>query len=841
MGNPEIIWWREQLEIAFENFKKEYENILYSFIWYKDKAEFVLDDDADTFYFSPKKKVVWIPTKWLIEYCSLKDKEDEDSKLKKLDWKFALAHEFSHFRDMLKEKDIRKEASMYQVLKKLAGQKIQISDKEYIPIWKMIHDIYNCLDDIVVNYEVINFMDFGINKAQVKTLYQKINFADYIKNPNWEKELNLDKPVDYTKIPDYTAISYYFLRKKMVPDQDIVLSDNLNQILFSENGRNRTWYQSLKQLKEVFDKEVENAKNSTDPETKKRYEKIKQAIVRQTISLNELINNRDYPKTLLSKALKSLSQYDTSKISSWNISLEQIIDLFTASRGWDDWHILCILPDLRYQIYESIFDPIIRTLILIHCLHMDIKENNKKSKNWKWEKSESSGNENWEWQAGKWEDWEPDDSKESEWNDSEESSENESWEWQSRKWEDWEPDGSKESESNSSEESDWETENSGKWSYSRSLEDALKTIEEAAEYNANQTAKEKRKKQSEKVWLSIAELLNEKWVSQEDWNLKETVQKNFLSYIEQITKILYNELYALDIQTDTQKTISKKWSLNYDEFMKEFSQSFLDWDFSEKSIYERNKKIEQIKEEFKKLVFYFMIDVSGSTDWFKWQKWLLNGVPLSLAVSIKNAEKAIQNILWDASYKIPIKFIIYTNQVNYFTKDEDLKDFDLEITRVNSAILRLTWWTEDTQWWKMVWETLVNDFKTHPEYIEDIKNWDMKPVVIQIADSDVTEDGVKWLESVISQNFWEEVVRAFNPRRIILWQEIEVEKPENMIEKEKWNWAPEYVILPNWQIATDEKWNKLVRVKEIWVRSQKDIIKWIRALFTNFFADVIKK
>lgn len=799
------------LQAEFEKFKEEYKNDLLRFIWYKDDVDFVLDEKADTFYFSPKGKKIWIPMKWIKEYTTLLHNNDESLESHKMDGKFSLAHEFSHFRDMLKEQEITSESSMYKVLKKLSGKKIKIDDKKIIPIWKMIHTIYNCIDDIIVNYEVMNFEWFGIDKNIVKEIYQKNLFADYKELPDKSKKLNLDEPVNYSGLPDYTALSYYFLRKKMVPDQGIILSDDLKNILFNEKWQNIPWGTSLKRLKELFNKEVEEAKNSDNPVIKARYEQLKLALNNQKIKLDHI--NTLWITWLLGIALKSLKNYDVSRISTSWLTLERIIDLFTVNKWWDDSHILCISPDLRYKIYEAIFEPIIETLILIHALHNEIKDWNGW---WKWEWEEwwegwDWGEEWWQWGEQWWGWWD----EEWEW----EEWEDEGWEW-------WEP-------------------QSGNGSYNRSLEDALKFIEEAAEYNQGKKKEEQVKKEAEKVWKTIIEVLWDKWISPEDWKFKEKIQKNFSEYITQITKILYDELYALEIQRDTTNIISKKWSLNYNEFMKEFSKSFVDGDFSEKSIYDRKRNIEKIKEEFKKLCFYFMIDVSWSTEWFKWENWLLNGIPLSLALAIKNAERAIQNLSGDPSYSIPIKFIIYTDSVNYFTDDKDIDDMEAEIVRVSSKIARISGWTEDTHGWTMVWQELSKDFQNHPEYIEDIKGWKMKPVVVQIADTDVSEDGVTGLEKVIERNFGTEIKDALMPKRIILWQEQIREMGEDEFKelnwKGKWNWHPEYVRWPDGAIVTDKYWKKMIRVKEIWVRNKKEIVDGIKSLFKNFFADMIKE
>ena len=516
------------LQEEFEKFKEEYKGDLKRFIWYKDDVEFVLDEKASTFYFSPKEKKIWIPLSWFVEYLAVLKGNWNGLEQYKLHWKFWLAHEFSHFRDMLKEQDVTKESSMYKVLKRLSGRKIKISEDKYIPIGEMVHTIYNTIDDIVVNYEVMNFMSFWITPDMIKTLYQTKLFADYEEQPDWSKELNVDKPVDYSTIPDYTAISYYFLRKKMVPDQKIILSDNLKGILFNAEGKNIPWSTSLARLKKLFDDEVNQAKNSDDADTQRRYEQLKSAIVSQRSRLEHM--DRGKIRKLLEAALKKcLGRYNPAKISAPTVSLETIIDLFTVNKWGDDSHILCILPDLRYQIYEAIFEPIIETLILIYDLHNDIKD-------WGW-----GGWGWWEWGEEWWE-----------WGE-------EWWEWGEEWWEwgeEW-----------------WDDIQSWSGSYNRSLEDALKYIKEAAEYNQNKKDEAQRKKESQKIWKSIIEVLTSKGMSLEDLELKEKVQRNFSEYLEQITKILYEELDAVEIESDTIDAISKKWTLSYDEFLKEYENS----------------------------------------------------------------------------------------------------------------------------------------------------------------------------------------------------------------------------------------------------------------------------
>lgn len=800
--------YRDQLNV----FVKKYEYVLYKFINYQDKVTFILDEKADTFYFSPKEKKIWIPLDRFLIYLESADNQSL-SKDHQLKAKIGMTHEMSHFRDMLKEKQILGKSSMYRVLKDLSSRKIKISEKEYIPIGEMIHTFYNCMDDIIVNWEVIRFKDFLLSKDDFHQNYQKDNFADYVPKAwwsftsdskwrftyvgewKWTHEINLDQEVDYSKIPMYKAISYYFLRKEMVTWQKIKLPERLERILFYPwSSRSLSWKKSLWETQKLLDQEISKAQNSTDPKIITRYNKIKTNLILQKQKLELMMQESNNPSSIQNKLMSALSgklssKYDITQLNPFTISLEQIIQMLSVSQWKETDHALCVMPSLRYEIYNQIFEPLIETFILIDLLYHDPKDMDPNKWKWEWE---------WEWK----------------------------WEW----------------ELNSDKP---KTPISWKWTYNRSLEDQLKTMEEIDEYQKDKAAQDKIDKEKKDKSLQISSIIDDYNIDREDYNFTKEVEKNFAMYTQYITNMLYKELEVLDFSETQEKQPSRKWKLNYDNFTDELPSSILDWDFSNKTIYERSESIKKLQEEFKKVIFYFVIDISWSTDWFKWKTGIMNWIVTALTIAWKNVEKRIQILLKDPNYKIPIKFIIYTDEVVYPTqaKITSRKDepSEVELVKVNATINKISGGTNDIQWWTMVSNAVTDDLSINDEYIQEIEAWNMKPVVLQIADSDVTDQWVTILREKILQKFWQSVNEKLMTKRIILWQKIDKEYSEDELEK-SWrsDWKDSYLKDGRWQVVI-KNGKRVIEVKEVWVRSKKDITTQIESIFKNFFADIIKK
>ena len=790
------------LSSEFKLFVKEYEADLYRFIGYEDTASFQLDEKAHTFYFHPQKKLIGVPLQWFQDY--LKDKNNPNHLMTA---KIGLAHEFSHFRDMLREKISTGKGTMYEVLQKLSKKKILIGKGKFLPIGEKIHTFYNSIDDIIVNEEVMRFIPFGLTKKDFHKDYQEDAFADYKKQkggnyrltPQGMKAveegtgdhiLNTTQAVDYSKDPNAKALAYFFLRNAMVGDQKILLSEGLTNILFSPSGKKLSRRKSFAQTYQFLEKSIAHAKESNDPEIKKKYELLKSALQTQLLKLKGYDTNKlQTIQIIINKAWSEISQsYDTTKINPMMISLYDLVYSLSLSKGKDRNHELCIMPALRYQIYEQVFEPLLETLILIDALQGEEQD--------------------WESENQEWKD------KDQEWNDKDQE-----WENESQK-----------------------IPYSGKGTYNRSLEEHMKELEELADYQHDQEIKKALDQQKKNAELKIASLTESYGVSETEVAFTNQVKKNFQEYTASILEILYKELETLDMQINTTKTASKKWKLIYNQFMDALPSSYLDGNFDQKNIYERTEFSEFLEKDFKKLLFYFVLDVSGSTERFRNANGLMNGIMTSLTIALKNVEKKIQTLLADPSYSIPIKFVIYTDSVVYFSKKADTepqKPYELELIKVNHLLNTISWGTNDVQWWKQISKCMVDDLQSSEGAVKEIEDWKMKPVVLQISDSDVTDYGLNELQNTLTTAFGEEVEKRLLPKRIILWETRETNYTEEEL-KSKGIWSPEIIKDAHGkEIIKDGK--KLINIKEIWVRSKSEIIKQIALIFQNFFADVQKK
>ena len=813
------------LASEFNLFVKEYEADLYKFIGYEDTAKFQLDKKINTFYFNPQKKLIGVPLQWFQDY--LKDKNNPNHLMTA---KIGLAHEFSHFRDMLREKISRGKGSMYEVLQKLSKKKILIGNGKFLPIGEKIHTFYNCIDDIIINEEVMRFIPFGLTKKDFHKDYQEDAFADYKKQkggnyrltPQGMKAveegtgdhiLNTTQAVDYWKYPNAKALAYFFLRNAMVGDQKILLSEGLTNILFSPSDKKLSRRKSFEQTYQFLEKSIAHAKESKDAEIKKKYELLKSALQTQLLKLKGYDTNKlQTIQIIINKAWSEISQsYDTTKINPMMISLYDLVYSLSLSKGKDTNHQLCIMPALRYQIYEQVFEPLLETLILIDALQWEIQE---------WQGKTSA--QNWESEEQEWE------SEKQEW-----ESEKQEWEGKEQEWND--------------EKQEWNDESqkipySGKGTYNRNLEEHMKELEELADYQHDQETKKALDQQKKNAELQIASLTESYGVSEAEVAFTNQVKKNFQEYTASILEILYKELETLDMQINTTKTASKKWKLNYDQFMDALPSSYLDGNFDQKNIYERTEFSEFLEKDFKKLLFYFVLDVSGSTERFRNANGLMNGIMTSLTIALKNVEKKIQTLLADPSYSIPIKFVIYTDSVVYFSKNADTepqKPYELELIKVNHLLNTISWGTNDVQWWKQISKCMVDDLQSSEGVVKEIEDWKMKPVVLQISDSDVTDYGLQELQNTLTTAFGEEVEKRLLAKRIILWETRETSYTEEEL-KAKGIWSPEIIKdVHGKEIIKDGK--KLINIKEVWIRSKKEIIEQIALIFQNFFADVQRK
>ena len=805
-----------------------YRSALDRFIWFND-VDLVIDDGADTCYFAPWERKVAIAWRWLKEMEASEDKDFEELKIK-----FWIFHEFSHYRDMIKESDITWDESMLRVLQNIAKKKIIFEEwweKRKIPIWHIIHTLYNCIDDIVVNTEVWNYTHAEISKGDMKSVYQRYLFPDYKKDKEGEKdenggkktddkskekkkkELNLDWEVDYSKYPLFEAFPYYFLRGYMVTDQKIKLPDVIESILFSkETWKPLPWSMSIKKLREVFKAKIEEAKNWNNP----RYAKFEKNLIEQMSRLNVLLSPEKVAKinTKLKVALLDpLLPWTVIRLSWWRektkwkdqfistvLSLEDIVGLFTVTMGKENDHRLVVSPARRYDIISEIFEPIMTTFILMALLDKDLPKKKKKQGKGKWE-GQWGG---WGWWGG----W----GGLQEWEDSEE-------------WEDWE---------------DWEWED---WE----LEGKIKDLKDAIDYKKKKEEEQKRKDEAKKTNRSLSDILKNHGFTEEDAkNAIKSLNKitqNFKWEIVEFTEILKEELKQLELDFEKKIVLARKWKrTNYDSVVKKLWEHFDDMDISRERIYEKKKVQEALQQEFKKLVFYFMLDVSWSTMSLRGDNWMLNWTAIALAIALHNVEQDIRDLIWDPDYSIPIKFVIYSNWASLITCK--FNSFDEMLAEANYDIVCGSWWTSDADWWSKSADVILKDFDDNGTYVEDIEKGNMKAFVLQIADTDVTPDGVLELKRKVKSKFWvkwEEILKGIERKRLIIWEMREEEKflTEEEIGKMTWEFKP-VIIEKNWHPVRDERWRVRVKINEVCAKRKSDIKESVGKLFQNLFADSLK-
>lgn len=150
----------------------------------------------------------------------------------------------------------------------------------------------------------------------------------------------------------------------MVRDQKMLLPEDLQNILFQQGGRKRTWKESYTQTLQLLTREIENAKKSSDPKIQETYQKLRSALHHQKMKLQPSAHQQSLISSVCNEIKKS-GKWDTSSMNVFTISLYDIIQLLNISKGQDHDHQLCVMPSLRYRLYEGVFEPILETLILV--------------------------------------------------------------------------------------------------------------------------------------------------------------------------------------------------------------------------------------------------------------------------------------------------------------------------------------------------------------------------------------------------------------------------------------------------------------------------------------------
>lgn len=215
----------EDLLEELETFRQDSENLLKL---HKSSLESFSDSVIPELKFS---NGVLINFKTMTVHLDTKFFFDRKFNQRQMIW--AAYHELAHFRDFILDpkkfmenfEHLKEKAEEYgEKIRQVTGkEKVEVNDPADAKAYDAWHTFYNCLDDVYVNSLVARGVPFvygknGKNKNEVSDLYEQVLF----------------RQSDYSKLARNRQFSYSILRKSMLPNQDIVFSEEMADILERE-------------------------------------------------------------------------------------------------------------------------------------------------------------------------------------------------------------------------------------------------------------------------------------------------------------------------------------------------------------------------------------------------------------------------------------------------------------------------------------------------------------------------------------------------------------------------------------------------------------------------------
>ena len=170
------------------------------------------------------------------------------------------------------------------------------------------------------------------------------------------------------------------------------------------------------------------------------------------------------------------------------------------------------------------------------------------------------------------------------------------------------------------------------------------------------------------------------------------------------------------------------------------------------------------------------------------------------------------------------------------------------LAEANYKIISLDGGTYDVDWWNKSAEKIITDFDNNEWYVEDIESDKMKAIVLQIADSDVTEEWVKQFRNKLRERYWdqsEEILKWIETKRLILWERRDGEDyitEEEYEAKKDSSFPPVPIIDPKTGLyEKNPEWRIHVKISEIGIKKKSEISENVKKLFDNLFVDSLKK
>jgi hypothetical protein len=356
----------------FDQHLQKIQPLIRDFLGYHTRLQITLDGDPElkTFAFAPATNTILVPLKWYQNFLSGEALHTEEL------LKFILLHEGGHYRDKLKEQEIAGVSAMLACLTSLREKKITLSPIIAIPIGEMIHELYNCIDDVVVNTDVMKYKAAQTSPDFLSTTYQTYNCPVYREKAAGETPTpDTTSPIVEMKKKSLPSLfARHFLRDKMVKGQKLYLPPQIHDILYSDQGSQRSRKSSLQQTHHILKQAWETTKTQKNL-TPKKQARLKQLEIPYMLHLQHLEMLLSHPQDivdiLLTSGLKVLPGYQKGLLSATTLSLDSLVSLFTQTKGIDDNHRMYILPAQRYRIIQAIFEPIVESLIFLELLQSD--------------------------------------------------------------------------------------------------------------------------------------------------------------------------------------------------------------------------------------------------------------------------------------------------------------------------------------------------------------------------------------------------------------------------------------------------------------------------------------
>ena len=164
-------------------------------------------------------------------------------------------------------------------------------------------------------------------------------------------------------------------------------------------------------------------------------------------------------------------------------------------------------------------------------------------------------------------------------------------------------------------------------------------------------------------------------------------------------------------------------------------------DIHKQRLYDKIETIEAPTDDYQKLDLVFAIDISGSMAMYK-HNGMVHIIPTVLYVAMKHVEAHLRSYLDDPSYTIDVHFILYGDGTPYssFSSPYVHAEDPIRMAEMNEHIHILTGGTNDASAWSKIAHEMDTKLSQDPKYTQEIKSGKRCPIVLQIADTDVTED-----------------------------------------------------------------------------------------------------